>query len=180
MLESNLKTAFNCGSESGQPDPQLTVSEQQARGMGSQSAIPRSSPTSANSAGKTRVECQEILTASPAALTLSAATGSSVNEATATMTEMLHSFNMGSDQFDRIADVLALASNQYGMDIRAVGAAMKSKATTGVDIVSAAQQIAPSGREKLQANQVAGSAQHLVTVKGDNMDGDIQSFCLMG
>ncbi len=95
---------------------------------------------------KQGLNAKEILTASPAALTLSAATGSSVNEATATMTEMLHSFNMGSDQFDRIADVLALASNQYGMDIRAVGAAMKSKATTGVDIVSAAQQIAPSER----------------------------------
>ncbi|WP_249925104.1 phage tail tape measure protein, partial [Escherichia coli] len=119
---------------------------------------------------------KEILTASPAALTLSAATGSSVNETVATMTEMQRSFNLGPDQLERIADVLALASNQYGMDGRAVGAAMKSKATTDADIFSAAQQIAPLGREKLQANQVAGSAQHLVTVKGDNIEGDIQKL----
>ncbi|MBH2945052.1 phage tail tape measure protein [Serratia ureilytica] len=169
---SQLRAQLNLGKS----DPQLTALEQQARGMSQSGYTPDQALQAQTALAKQGLNVKEILTASPAALTLSAATGSSVNETAATMTEMQRSFNLGPDQFDRIADVLALASNQYGMDVRAVGAAMKSKATTGADIFSAAQQIAPLGREKLQANQVAGSAQHLVTVKGDNIEGDIQKL----
>lgn len=169
---SQLQAQLNLGKSA----PQLTALEQQARGMSQSGYTPDQAIQAQAALAKQGLNAKEIITASPAALTLSAATGSSVNDTAATMAEMQRSFNLAPDQFDRIADVLALASNQYGMDVQAVGAALKSKAATGAELFSAAQQIAPPGREKLQANQVTGAAQHLVNIKGDNLDGDIQKL----
>ncbi|MGB8665069.1 MAG: phage tail tape measure protein [Serratia inhibens] len=157
-------------------DPQLAALGQQARGLGQSGYSPDKTIQAQTALAKQGLDAKEIIGASPAALRLSNATDSGVSETVEAMTAVQSAFNLPTDQFDRIADVLALASNQYGMTIQAVGTALKSKAGSGGNLFAAAQQIAPAGREKLQANQIDGTAQHLVTVKGDNLDGDIQKL----
>ncbi|MCS4266895.1 phage tail tape measure protein [Serratia sp. BIGb0163] len=157
-------------------DPQLAALSQQARSMGQSGTSPDKTIQAQTALAKKGLGANEIMGASPAALRLSNATDSGVNETVEAMTAVQNAFNLPADQFDRIADVLALASSQYGMTVQSVGAALKSKAGSGTDLFTAAQRIAPAGTEKLQANQVGGAAQHLVTVKGDNLDGDIQKL----
>lgn len=157
-------------------DPQLAALGQQARSLAQSGISPDKTIQAQTALAKKGLDAKGIIGASPAALRLSSATDSGVSETVEAMTAVQSAFNLPTDQFDRIADVLALASNQYGMTIQDVGTALKSKAGSGVDLFAAVQKIAPAGREKLQANQIGGAAQHMVTVKGDNLDGDIQKL----
>lgn len=120
---------------------------------------------------------QDVLAAVPAALNLAKASGSSIDEAVKALSGIQQAFQLPADQAENIADVMAKASSSYQLSLSDLDKKMQAAAPAalknGMGLEQTAAQLAPQGRS---LGKVDGAAQAIVTVRGDNLDGDIQKL----
>ncbi|WP_454877514.1 phage tail tape measure protein [Serratia inhibens] len=120
---------------------------------------------------------QDVLAAVPAALNLAKASGSSIDEAVKALSGIQQAFQLPADQAENIADVMAKASSSYQLSLSDLDKKMQAAAPAalknGMGLEQTAAQLAPQGRS---LGKVEGAAQAIVTVRGDNLDGDIQKL----
>ncbi|HDJ1438056.1 TPA: phage tail tape measure protein [Serratia rubidaea] len=160
-----------------QNDPHLLALQQQAsqrqNGADTPADIQQAQAALANSG----YDANAVLAAAPAALRLAKASGSSIDEAVKALTGVQQAFKLPVDQANNIADVMAKASNSYALPLTDLNKQLLSAApdalSRGTGLEQTAAQLAPAGK---QLGNVAGAAQAIVTVRGDNLDGDIQKL----
>lgn len=160
-----------------QNDPHLLALQQQAsqrqNGADTPAAIQQAQAALANSG----YDANAVLAAAPAALRLAKASGSSIDEAVKALTGVQQAFKLPVDQANNIADVMAKASNSYALPLKDLNKQLVSAApdalSRGTGLEQTAAQLAPAGK---QLGNVAGATQAIVTVRGDNLDGDIQKL----
>ncbi|MBH1930152.1 phage tail tape measure protein [Serratia rubidaea] len=160
-----------------QNDPHLQALQQQAsqrqNGADTPADIQQAQAALANSG----YDANAVLAAAPAALRLAKASGSSIDEAVKALTGVQQAFKLPVDQANNIADVMAKASNSYALPLTDLNKQLVSAApdalSRGTGLEQTAAQLAPAGK---QLGNVAGAAQAIVTVRGDNLDGDIQKL----
>jgi hypothetical protein len=120
---------------------------------------------------------QDVLAAVPAALNLAKASGSSIDEAVKALSGIRQAFQLPADQAENIADVMAKASSSYQLSLSDLDKKMQAAAPAalknGMGLEQTAAQLAPQGRS---LGKVDGAAQAIVTVRGDNLDGDIKKL----
>ncbi|WP_434462384.1 phage tail tape measure protein [Serratia plymuthica] len=120
---------------------------------------------------------QDVLAAVPAALNLAKASGSSIDEAVKALSGIQQAFQLPADQAENIADVMAKASSSYQLSLSDLDKKMQAAAPAalknGMGLEQTAAQLAPQGRS---LGKVDGAAQAIVTVRGDNLDGDIKKL----
>ncbi|OJT38313.1 phage tail tape measure protein [Serratia plymuthica] len=120
---------------------------------------------------------QDVLAAVPAALNLAKASGSSIDEAVKALSGIQQAFQLPADQAENIAGVMAKASSSYQLSLSDLDKKMQAAAPAalknGMGLEQTAAQLAPQGRS---LGKVDGAAQAIVTVRGDNLDGDIQKL----
>ncbi|MFI8418501.1 phage tail tape measure protein [Serratia sp. NPDC078593] len=160
-----------------QNDPHLLALQQQAsqrqKSVNTPAEIQQAQTTLANNG----YDAEAVLAATPAALNLAKASGSSIDDAVKALTEVQHAFRLPVDQASNIADVMAKASNNYALPLTDLNKRLLSAApdalNQGASLEQTAAQLAPPGKT---LGNVAGAAQGIVTVQGDNLDGDIQKL----
>lgn len=120
---------------------------------------------------------QDVLATVPAALNLAKASGSSIDEAVKALSGIQQAFQLPADQAENIADVMAKASSSYQLSLSDLDKKMQAAAPAalknGMGLEQTAAQLAPQGRS---LGKVDGAAQAIVTVRGDNLDGDIKKL----
>ncbi|QNK31701.1 phage tail tape measure protein [Serratia sp. JUb9] len=160
-----------------QNDPHLLALQQQAsqrqNGANTPADIQQAQAALANSG----YDAEAVLAATPAALNLARASGSSIKDAVKALTGVQQAFKLPVDQANNIADVMAKASNSYALPLTDLNKQLLSAAPDalrrGTGLEQTAAQLAPADK---QLGNVAGAAQAIVTVRGDNLDGDIQKL----
>lgn len=158
-------------------DPYLADLHQQATGMAAEGQSAQEVVQAQTALASAGYNAQEVLTAAPAALNLAKASGSSIEVAVKALTGIQSSFQLPVVQAGNIADVLAKAGNRYQLSLSELETQLRSAAPAakhdGQSLEQTAAQLAPQGRN---LGSVDNAAQMLVTVRGDNLDGDIQKL----
>lgn len=158
-------------------DPRLLALRQQATGMAAKAQSPQDAALAQSTLANAGYNPQEVLTAAPAALNLAKASGSSIDETVKTLAGIQQAFQLPADQAEKIADVMAKASSSYQLSLgdldKKLRAAAPAALKNGMDLEQTAAQLAPQGSS---LGNVDGAAQAMVTVRGDNLDGDIQKL----
>ncbi|MCP1107280.1 phage tail tape measure protein [Serratia nevei] len=163
------------GLDSG--DRRLTDLRQQATGLATEGQSAHEVVQAQAALANAGYSAQDVLTAAPAALNLAKASGGSIEEAVKALTGIQSTFQLPVAQANNIADVLAKAGNSYQLNLPELEAQLRAAAPAagheGQSLEQTAAQLAPPGRS---LGKVDGAAQMLVTVKGDNLDGDIKKL----
>lgn len=117
------------------------------------------------------------MAAAPAALNLAKASGSSIEEAVKALSGIQQAFQLPADQAGNIADIMAKASSSYQWSLdefdKKIRTAAPAALQSGQGLEQTAAQLAPQGHS---LGSVDGAAQAMVTVQGDNLDGDIKKL----
>ncbi|MBI3309916.1 MAG: phage tail tape measure protein, partial [Serratia liquefaciens] len=158
-------------------DPRLLALRQQATGMAAKAQSPQDAALAQSALANAGYNPQEVLTAAPAALNLAKTSGSSIDETVKTLAGIQQAFQLPADQAEKIADVMAKASSSYQLSLgdldKKLRAAAPAALENGMNLEQTAAQLAPQGSS---LGDVDGAAQAMVTVRGDNLDGDIQKL----
>nr|SAY41515.1 Phage-related minor tail protein [Serratia marcescens] len=158
-------------------DPYLAGLRRQATGMATEGQSPQEVVQAQTALASSGYNAQEVLAAAPAALSLATASGSSIEDAVKALTGIQSTFQLPVAQAGNIADVLTKAGASYQLSLSELETQLRSAAPAakrdGLSLEQAAAQLAPSGRS---LGKVDGAAQLLVTVKGDNLDGDVKKL----
>ncbi|OKB67661.1 phage tail tape measure protein [Serratia marcescens] len=158
-------------------DPHLTGLRRQATGMAAEGQSAQEVVQAQSALASAGYNAQEVLTAAPAALNLANASGSSIEEAVKALTGIQSTFQLPVAQAGNIADVLTKAGNRYQLSLSELETQLRTAAPAakrdGLGLEQTAAQLAPQGRS---LGSVDGAAQMLVTVRGDNLDGDIKKL----
>lgn len=163
------------GLDSG--DQRLIALRQQATGRAAKGQSAQDVTQAQSALASAGYNPQDVLAAVPAALNLAKASGSSIDEAVKALSGIQQAFQLPADQAENIADVMAKASSSYQLSLSDLDKKMQAAAPAalknGMGLEQTAAQLAPQGRS---LGKVDGAAQAIVTVRGDNLDGDIQKL----
>lgn len=158
-------------------DHRLAALRQQATGMASRGQSPQDIVETQSALANAGYNPQEVLAAAPAALNLAKASGNNINGVVKTLAGIQEAFQLPADQAEKIADVMAQASSSYQLSLNELDKKMRTAAPTALkneqDLEQTAAQLAPPGRS---LGTVDGAAQAIVTLRGDNLDGDIKKL----
>lgn len=158
-------------------DPRLTALRQQATGRVSRGRSPQEVAETQSALATAGYNPQEILAATPAALNLAKASGGSIEEAVKALSSIQQAFQLPADQAGNIADIMAKASSSYQWSLdefdKKIRAAAPAALQSGQGLEQTAAQLAPQGHS---LGTVDGAAQVMVTIRGDNLDGDIKKL----
>lgn len=157
-------------------DHRLTALRQQATGRVSKGQSPQEVAETQSALAAAGYNPQEVLAAAPAALNLAKASGSSIEEAVKALSGIQQAFQLPADQAGNIADIMAKASSyQWSLDEfdKKMRTAAPAALQSGQGLEQTAAQLAPQGRS---LGSIDGAAQAMVTVRGDNLDGDIKKL----
>lgn len=158
-------------------DQRLIALRQQATGRAAKGQSAQDVTQAQSALASAGYNPQDVLAAVPAALNLAKASGSSIDEAVKALSGIQQAFQLPADQAENIADVMAKASSSYQLSLSDLDKKMQAAAPAalknGMGLEQTAAQLAPQGRS---LGKVDGAAQAIVTVRGDNLDGDIKKL----